>query len=191
MAFRIQSKTIFLTYPRCDLDKQHVLATLVATLTPWGPHIRVSREHHEDGGFHLHAFIRLDRKPNFRLASVFDIDGYHPNIDSRIRDPKATFDYVSKDGDYCDHGAPGTLTTKWASVLSASTVEDFWTTVCEVSPKDYVINHERLEYYALKKFADVGTAYVSPHTPESFNVPQELQDWCLRGLSFEVGAIAR
>lgn len=193
MTFRLQSKHILLTYPRCDVDKNDLLVDLVALLTTYTPHIRVARELHEDGSPHLHAFIRLDRKPNIRTERFFDLRGHHPNIDGRIRNPQATFDYVSKDGDYCDHGTPGTLTTKWASVISASTAEDFWTSVKEVSPKDFVINHERLEYFASKHYAVASSAYVSPYVPESFDVPQELKDWSAQAFDFEViiGTLAR
>lgn len=190
MPFRLQSKHIFLTYPRCDVDKTALLAHLVDILDPYTPHIRVARELHEDGSPHLHSFIRLDRKPNIRSERFFDFNGHHPNIDGRIRNPQATFDYVSKDNDFIDHGTPGSLTTKWASVISASTAEDFWTSVKEVSPKDYVVNHERLEYYVSKRYADAITPYVSPFGPESFTVPENLQEWSTQAFNFEVGSFA-
>lgn len=186
MPFRLQSKHILLTYPRCDVDKSDLLADLVALLAPYSPHIRVARELHEDGSPHLHSFIRLDRKPNIRSERFFDLRGHHPNIDGRIRNPQATFDYVSKDGDFCDHGQPGTLTTKWASVTSASTVEEFWTTVKELSPRDYVLNLEKLEYFVSRHYAAGAPTYVSPYVQESFVVPQELEQWSSQAFDFEV-----
>jgi len=191
MPFRLQSKHILLTYPRCDVDKNDLLVDLVALLLPHTPHIRVARELHEDGSPHLHAYIRLERKPNIRTERFFDLRGHHPNIDGRIRDPQATFNYVSKDGDYCDHGQPGSLTHKWQDILLATTAEDFWTTVKEVSPKDYVVNHERLEYFASKHYAAVSSVYVSPYDPASFAVPQEVEDWSSQAFDFEVSYIVR
>lgn len=64
----------------------------------------LSREFHEDGDEHRHAFIKYARKFNCKDASHFDLDGpddttYHPNIQA-ARSPAKVKRYVIKDGDY-------------------------------------------------------------------------------------------
>lgn len=183
MVWRISTKNIFLTYPRCDLPAQEVLDTLVERLTDFTPHIRVSREEHNDGGFHLHAFCRLERKFDSRRQNFFDIGAHHPNIQS-IRNLQATFDYVSKDGDFVDFGEPTPeKIDKWKKIHSSTTAEDFWTSVQELAPRDSILNLEKLEYYVQKKFGDKILPYQSPWP--GFNTSQhpQLQEWVTSSLN--------
>lgn len=165
--FRIASKKFLLTYPQCPVDKHVALAKLVTLLNRYNPHIRIARELHEDGQPHLHAFIALENKLNKRgnnCERFFDIvvnnHTYHPNIESNIRDPKATFDYVSKDGDTLDHGEPeaniGSKATSkelWEAALKATTKDDYLQAVQSASPRDFIIFNDKVESFAEKKFA--------------------------------------
>jgi hypothetical protein len=48
----------------------------------------IAREHRDDGGYHLHALIRINKKPNIADCRIFDlVEGeniHHPNIDTDI-----------------------------------------------------------------------------------------------------------
>lgn len=168
------NKHFLITYARCDLPPIDALTALLATLdglraTPIG--IRVAQEEHDDGGLHLHVFLRLERSLRTRNARIFDIGDHHPNIQS-CRDPRASFTYVSKGNNYVDHlnPDPGAGKRKWDDVVAANTVEEFWTIVTQVSPRDAVLNTEKLEYYANKRFANQLGPYI-PDPLEIFSIP--------------------
>lgn len=59
----------------------------------------IAREKHEDGNYHLHAFIKLDKKVNIGDPTIFDVEGFHPNIQG-ARSNADVIKYVTKDGDW-------------------------------------------------------------------------------------------
>jgi len=193
MTFRLSTKNLFLTYARCELEKTDVLNRMVELLDDYSPHIRVGRELHEDGFPHLHVFIRLERKLDTRSQHYFDLDKHHPNIVSRVRDLPKTLAYCSKENDFIDHGEPTYLKSisKWTAVAETTTAEEFWTMVLTASARDFVLNREKLEYYAAFKFKDAVTPYVSPVAQESFTINQFplLQEWKDQAFNFEVNPI--
>lgn len=168
--FRLATSKLLLTYAQCPLSKEDVLDHLRNLLAPYTPHLRVAREQHQDGHYHLHVYVSLERKLFKRgngAERYFDISrdphNYHPNIESRIRSPSSTLDYVSKDGDYIDFGSPEetispTKTTQkelWAAPLQASTPEEFDSLVIEASPRDFIIFNDKIESFKQKKFKPV------------------------------------
>lgn len=98
---RLQFKYVLLTYSQCgDLDPFRI----VDLLSNLGGECIVGREHHQDGGIHLHAFCMFETKFRSRNTRVFDIDSHHPNIQRGFRSPEKMFDYATKDGDICAGG---------------------------------------------------------------------------------------
>jgi len=159
---RFNGKLFFLTYPRDETDKGVRLEQLVERLLPYGPHIRCASEEHGDGGKHLHVFVKLDRRLQVRETRYFDFDGHHPNVQS-VRSPSNVFEYVSKDGDFIDHGHPQPSDKrKWSHLVDCSDADSFWETVQAVSPRDYVLAHERLEYFVNKRYKPEVRVY-EPH----------------------------
>jgi len=175
--FRIQSKQLFLTYSQCPLDGADVANRLTNLLTPYGIICsRVGTEQHQDGGNHLHCFFKLNSRFETRNQRFFDLDDYHPNIVSAIRDSKATWDYCGKDGNTIDVGTgPQDTINKWLAVVQAPTKEAAMELALEASPKDYVLQHERLEYFINKHFQQGIPEYQPTFT--EFVIPQELTDW--------------
>lgn len=112
-AFRLNAQNLFLTYPRCPVDKSEALRQLQAILPlQWA---LVAQEHHQDGELHLHVAMRLRTKPNIRRQDLFDliVDGktYHGNYQSIKRLP-AVIAYVRKsDPEPLAHGEPPTIKT--------------------------------------------------------------------------------
>jgi len=179
MVFRISTKHVFLTYPQCTIEKEVLLDHLSTLLSDYTPHIRVAQELHEDGHPHLHAFIRLERKLDTRSERYFDLRDKHPNIESRIRNPQATFDYVSKDDNYIDYGQPDPQSklNKWTKITSSTTEEEYWSTIRTTAPREWLLNLDKLEYFALKNFGTKKTTYTSPHAGFlTADLPQ-LQNW--------------
>lgn len=99
--YRINARNIFLTYPRCLIDKKIVLDKLVDLMDP--SYAVVSCEKHEDGTPHLHALLCLKKKIDIRNERYFDIQGYHPNIQGAKHLGK-TKNYVCKDKNFIEFG---------------------------------------------------------------------------------------
>lgn len=99
--FRLNAKQLFLTYPKCPLTKEEVLAQLMSKL-PIDGYI-ICRELHQDGQPHVHCLIKLERKVNLRNAQALDLQGegenYHGNYQA-ARSMKAVAQYVQKGMDY-------------------------------------------------------------------------------------------
>lgn len=69
--------------------------------------------------------------------------------------------------------------SKYSAILdNATTTKGFMDLVRQEDPRSYVLNHERLEYFAKRKFGDF-TEPVEPEfkTEDFVNVPQEVFDW--------------
>jgi len=104
--FSLKGINLFLTYPQCSIDPLIAQTTFKAKLKHYQWSI-IAREAHDDGNPHLHCFVRL-RKPCFLTSpTCLDLCGpggvlCHGNYQV-ARDPKASLDYVVKDGNLvCD-----------------------------------------------------------------------------------------
>lgn len=101
-AFRVDSKGFFLTYSQCELSKEHVFKSLKFK-RPGLEQIIVSRELHANGEPHLHCYLYYGTRFDCRNQAFFDIDGYHPNVQS-AKSLKAVQAYIKKDGDFVQEG---------------------------------------------------------------------------------------
>lgn len=117
--FRLSSKALFLTYPKCPWTHQRLLEHFKLVFAKHQiVFIVVAQELHKDQTTHLHAFICLQcpfetRNPRaFDLHSEVQIEGFegrshvsfHPNIHSRIKSQYRVMRYVTKDGNFSSHG---------------------------------------------------------------------------------------
>ncbi|OMJ13215.1 Replication-associated protein A, partial [Smittium culicis] len=96
-AYRLASMSFFLTYPKCTLSKETVLAEL-KKICDVETYI-VARELHSDGTPHIHAYLKVKKTINSKNPRYFDIKGYHGNYDS-CRNPKNVMKYVMKDKNF-------------------------------------------------------------------------------------------
>lgn len=94
--FRVSAKCFSLTYPRCNLSTADAIDKLVESHGD-AQYIAVSKETHEDGGYHLHAMILFENKKNIKNQKFFDIDNYHPNIQA-TRNIEKWVEYIQKEG---------------------------------------------------------------------------------------------
>ncbi|QGH72417.1 MAG: Rep protein [CRESS virus sp. ctpVY4] len=194
------SKQFFITWPRCPIPAPVALEDIINIL--YGRqrqresfHIRMAQEEHDDGGLHLHAFIRLDKALRFRNSSLFDLQHYHPNIQG-VRNTVAVLAYVSKDGNYVDHGHPEPLgyldhgdaqpqgrVSKWSAIVGAETREEFMDAIKTAAPRDYVLSLERIKFYADYRYA-VDTPIYAHDPTLVFNLPArvspDLNRWTLQ-----------
>lgn len=177
MPFQFKSKSIFLTYPQCTITKEALLYYLIEKLQPLGA--RVGAELHEDGNPHLHAFVCTRDPFRTRDQACFDLYGFHPNLQA-ARKSSDVLDYCAKGGDYVDYGELPTAGTKrtYTDVASADSAEAAWSILRDEFPRDYVLNHERLEYFINKKFQRTIEEYM-PDPNQNFNTDlfPELDQW--------------
>lgn len=73
-------KNIFLTYPKCNYGKDYMIAELRKKLEFRLKDYVITREFHEDGTPHIHAYLRLDPVLKVRDMKFFNIGDRHPNI---------------------------------------------------------------------------------------------------------------
>lgn len=92
----IYAKGWFCTWPKCPIGKEMALSELQEKFNI--KEYVICEELHKDGEAHLHAFIKLDHRVNFK-KSLFDISGYHGNYQV-AKSWKAVVKYVKKDGNY-------------------------------------------------------------------------------------------
>nr|WAE42567.1 MAG: replication associated protein [Cressdnaviricota sp.] len=178
MVFQINTKTLFLTYPQSplDWDKDYLLRKL-KELVPLVARAVVGRELHADGSPHFHVCLGLDEVYRSRDERCLDIDGHHPNIQS-ARSPSKAAAYCKKDGDYLEEGDwAGPLKPGWGDLLGEATdVQSFLALVKSTYPRDFVLNHEKLLYFAKQQYRTIIEPYI-PNPDHVFIIPNELSDW--------------
>lgn len=95
-----EAKGWFLTYPQCPMTPEEALDQLKAKETI--VEYVVAREEHKDGSLHLHAFIKLEKKRQFK-TDRFDIQKeektYHGNYQI-AKSWKAVEAYCKKGGNF-------------------------------------------------------------------------------------------
>lgn len=95
MPFRLSARNLFLTYPQSGEEtpdglKEFLLCELDVKA------LAICRETHEDGGFHLHALVKLNRKCNIINEHKLDFNGLHGNY-TVARNVGDCYEYVNKE----------------------------------------------------------------------------------------------
>lgn len=93
---RIQAKGWFLTWPQCSAEKERCLEHL-RSIAEVEEYI-VAREKHEDGNYHLHAFVKYNKKVYWK-KDKWDFDEFHGNYQV-AKCWKAVEKYVKKGEDF-------------------------------------------------------------------------------------------
>lgn len=168
MAFRANARYFLLTYSQSEgLDEWAV----VSKLGDLGGECIVGREYHQAGGVHHHVFVDFGRKFRSRKTDVFDVGGFHPNIEPTRRTPSSGYDYAIKDGEVVAGGlarpeprsiGSGATYQKWAEITSAGSRDEFWALCEELDPKSLVTSFPSLQKYADWAFRDIPTPYATP-----------------------------
>ncbi len=78
--FRLHAKTLYLTYPKCNVPAREVLEKLLKIYPTQIKYAIISTEHHEDGDLHLHLLIQSLEKFDIKTAKFLDqLTGQHGN----------------------------------------------------------------------------------------------------------------
>jgi len=103
--FRVCSRTIFLTFPRCDFPLEAFVENVKNFFSGKDRQIVrgiASRENHQDGTPHLHLFVYLDKRFDSCRVDIFDqlvTPSKHPNVVTRLAGGQVkTMQYIAKDG---------------------------------------------------------------------------------------------
>lgn len=181
--FRINAQSFFLTYPQCNIEPENLLKGLqdAHNVTSYA----ISQEQHQDGNPHLHAYIRLGQKINSTNQRVFDVYGFHPNIQS-ARNTNSVIKYVMKHGKYISNlsdagGGYGGLKRTWKEIMEESTSgETFLKNVKDTYPRDFCLHLNRLKETANHLWPEKVEEYQNPFT--QWKIPTELSGWVMENI---------
>lgn len=180
--FRFNSSKVYLTYSRCDLKPNEILDWFKINYSI--EKYLIGQEHHTDGGLHIHALFFFSNKVDKRSERCFDINEFHPNIVSRKFDKDdlcSIIKYICKEGNYITNFTEEELedynTTKdsYKNLFECKTKTEFMEKAKKIMPRDYILNHEKLEYFCAKHFKPVVPEYIPRYT--DFCVPSIMSDW--------------
>nr|AIY33770.1 replication-associated protein [Eragrostis minor streak virus] len=190
--FRISSKQLFLTYPRCDLSPKDLGLELLQLLIQNKPkYIHVTQELHKDGFPHLHALVQLEKKLFTRRQTFFDqfLHGtkFHPNIQP-ARDASKVLGYITKqNGEEYIFGKP-TLPKKKkttqegrdqrmrAIIESSTSKQEYLSMVRKEFPFDWATRLMQFEYSASSLFPEPPVEYTSPFPVDQLLCPEDITE---------------
>ncbi|KAL7206831.1 hypothetical protein ACSBR2_019523 [Camellia fascicularis] len=205
--FRIQGKSVFLTYPHCPIINLFAINTLWNILEKYNPTYAIAaQEYHQDGEPHLHCLIQCEKHFNIRNQFIFDLTDpnnetsircgeYHPNIQVP-RKNAAVYDYIRKEHNFAEKGefkASQTSPKKtrdqiWTKILQESTnQQEFLQRIKTEQPYVYFTQLRNLEYAARATWPEPPPIYIPKYTHFP-NVPPQLKAWAHENLfmvSFE------
>lgn len=183
MPFRVDARNFFVTYPNSTALPHGLVHQSLQDLDKPVSAVYSCREPHENGEFHHHAIVAFASKFNCKNERYFDIEHegviYHPNVQG-CRDLGASNTYIGKDG--VTLGDPiATIGDRrkdiYADLLrDATDARSFMELAEERDAKNFVLNNDRLESFAAKRWGK----WEEPREPEFTefnNVPQSMLDW--------------
>lgn len=110
MTFQINSKTLFLTYPECNVSKERALE-IFQTIFKDIESYAIAQEKHKNGHDHLHCYIKLKTQFRSRNPRFADLDGHHGNYQG-CRSSKGVLKYCTKEDDFISNLDVGELLGK-------------------------------------------------------------------------------
>lgn len=160
-SFRVQYKNIGLTYSRCAIGREAILAGLKETNVQIEEYYIVE-ELHADGGKHIHAWLKLSNKPNIRNCHYFDIehDGeeYHPNIGKKGKN--WIFNYLKK----FDKTPLTNIDEGYNALARSGSIDLALQQFAFMHPKEYAINFKRVRQNFRSMSKKKKTDHIYPFT---------------------------
>lgn len=164
--FRFKAQYALLTYAQCGELDAWAVSDMLSGL---GAECIIGREHHEDQGIHLHAFVDFGRRFHTTDCRKFDVGGCHPNVQPFGRTPEKGYDYAIKDGDVVagglerpDRSGVSEPSTQWATILAATSQDEFWQLCEELAPRMLLSNFTSLRAFAEWRFRPDPSPYEHP-----------------------------
>ena len=103
--FRLNCKSLALTYPQCTLSREEVRDQLVELMVSKNPEeYIIAREVHKDGEFHIHVYWKNSTKVNIKNPTALDLKDstgkvFHGNYQS-TKSKVHWVKYVTKEDDH-------------------------------------------------------------------------------------------
>lgn len=147
--FRINRKKVGLTYS-CPTDEEDnpikSKEDLLNFLEEKGGHCQyvVSKELHESGKKHYHAYVHYDNKLDTKDARFFDFMGVHPNV---INPGAGWISYCKKDKEFITNIELNPFTVALAEDTVEAAIEYLW----KKRPQCMALNADRIEKNMAKK----------------------------------------
>lgn len=195
-----QFRYALLTYAQCGNLDPFLVVNHLASLNA---ECIIGREHHKDGGSHLHAFVDFGRKFRSRNTRCFDVAGYHPNVSPSKGRPEKGWDYATKDGDICAGGLErprstgrkngDTLDDKATEILNAQSKDELLETCRQLAPSKLLWSYPSIRSYANDHFTEGPPEYTHPEEIElDTSAYPELNRWVTEELDgFRMGRRGR
>lgn len=152
----------FLTYSQVgnDVTKEQVLEYM-QTKGEVEKYL-IAVESHQDGGKHIHAYIKFSKKRNFKRADWADVNGYHPNISGAIRSDIAVSKYITKEDDDYITNYWKLKTDVYAEAFAKPTLSEALSHIKEKRPRDIALYGHNIENNMSKHFKK----------PKTFTAPE-------------------
>lgn len=170
--FRYNASKVFLTYPQCRLSMQELLAGITAIKEV--KYYTIAQERHENGEPHLHALFEFNTKVSTRNPAYFDVQGHHPNI-QKPKNLKNVLAYIKKEENFI---------STWPEkrgyneiIAEAKDEKEFLELVRENDAKNFVLNHEKIEYFANKFYARPESPIKEIANPQPWKLPPNIENW--------------
>lgn len=201
-SFHFNAKFFLLTYPHVEGSESRPAldaAAIVAAVAATGGRCIIGQENYNDtGGIHFHVFVAFPNKFRSRRTDIFDVGGYHPNVEPSRGSPERGYDYAIKDGmvvggDLERPGGGGNSSAKerWSAIVQAESVEEFWSLLEVLDPQRMACNFPALQRYADWKWRVEPAAYETPSGEFEIGSYPELGEWQLQLGSTGTGACSR
>lgn len=139
--YRANRKKFFLTYPRCDKTPEEVYAHL-SNISPIHKYL-IARELHQDGAYHVHAYVEFVQKQDFKNSRWADIETYHPNDAGAVRNEMAVTKYCKKDGNFISNFYQ--LDPYMLAFQEEKTLEEALQIIKEAKPRDFALYADRIK----------------------------------------------
>lgn len=142
--FRIQYKTIGLTYSKCNAERKEMVDFLQSKLSMEEyycvreTHDPTKENYSPDFPYHLHVWFSLTSKPNIKNARYFDYKGCHPNVGKKGRN--WIYNYLQKQ----DKEPYTNIPDGYVELAKAGRYDDAVSRFQAVHPKEFVINMPRV-----------------------------------------------
>nr|WKU84403.1 replication-associated protein [Panicum streak virus] len=197
--FRHRNANTFLTYSKCPLEPEFIGEHLFRLTKDFEPaYILVVRETHADGTWHCHALLQCIKPVTTRDERYFDIDRYHPNIQSAkstdkvrdyiLKDPKDKWEkgnYIPRKKSFVPPGKepaekrPSKDEVMKEIMTHATSREEYLSLVQSSLPYDWATKLSYFEYSASRLFPDIAEPFTSPHPASDPDLlcNETLQDW--------------
>lgn len=124
--FRLNTQTLFLTYPQCHLSPNAAITQLTELMEKKDKRVTFylcAQEKHKDGHPHLHALLLLETKINLRDTHYLDLrsedETFHGNYQP-TRSLKKVMNYITKYGEYITNNEDMLKTTEKKTNLSVT-----------------------------------------------------------------------